>query len=212
MKSARDNACTIVAMRFALLALSICAASGCAPNAAASPDASVPVDADATDANDCPDVIHPDVSQANVDGLTNALALWKWSKEIRQGTELDINACDATYAYRFGPSVFFSPSTPANYAACVLAQGAVIPSSSGALDRPDSCPTIVCPDKKYGLVWAANNTGKVFELNSEGRPRGQALFSVRPIGKDLLWSATDGSEDGFRMTAQVGNPIALQCR
>ena len=177
----------------------------------ASPDASAPIDAAATDANDCRDVMHPDVSQATVEGLTNALALWKWSKEIRQGTELDLNACDATYAYRFGPGVF-APSTPANYAACVLAQGGVVPSSSGALDRPDSCSRIDCPDKKYGLVWAANNTGKVFELNSEGKPRGQALFSVRPIGADLLWSATEGSEDGFRMTAQVGNPIALQCR
>lgn len=199
-------------MRFALLTLLAIGFTGCAPTTSSSPDSSSPVDAGAADTSDCRDVIHRDVSETTVEGLTNAIALWKWSKEIRQGNELDLNACDATYAYRFGPSVFFEPHTPREYAACVLAQGAIVPSSSGALDRPDTCSTIACPDKKYGLVWKADNTGKVFELNKEGMPRGQALFSVRFIGKDLLWSAVEGSEDGFRMTAQVGNPIALQCR
>ena len=200
-------------MRRSFVAVTVASFVACtATSATPSPDSAADASAAADASSVCTNIVNKNVSQAEIDGLTKAIALWKWTKEVRGSIETDLNECDGSLAHRFGPPTLTPFGSVPEYAACILGQGGVVPASAGSLNRPESCSTISCSPKKFGLRWKGETSGNVFELDAEGKPRGKSVFSVRLIGDDLLWSTAEGSEDGYRMVAQPGNPIALPCR
>lgn len=150
---------------------------------------------------------------AKVDGLTKALSLWRWSKQVSGGNVTDLDECDSTIAYRFGPAAFVPPTTISSYAACAVARGSVIEVSTGSINRPGSCPTIACTPPSLGLLWNTATSGSVFALDAKGKPTGQVVFNViLESPASMLWTAAGAGGNGYRMSAMTGDTSDLPCK
>lgn len=142
--------------------------------------------------------------------LLGVLGNWKLTKTLDNGKETEAIGCDAKIGYSISIGGASAPTLAD--ATCVIARGEVMAIQGGRHDNLDGqCSAMSC-GPKAGLVWN-ENSGTVFQLDENGKPKGPGVFSVSAVpNKDttqieLVFSNSGSTKTGDLYT-RVGNPPA----
>lgn len=143
---------------------------------------------------------------ATVQALANILGGWRWSKDIVNGKELDLPACDQRIGYFIGPDV------PApDYAKCAVARGEIVMLRGG--NYPTSatgCTDLTCSN--IGILMSSSKAAAVYALGADGKTTGPAVFFFTLVDNaslsdvDLLQSNAGSVTNAKRMIRATGVP------